>query len=83
MKSNHFKMRWLCVLFVLFALNMQAQITVDIKDKPLKEALKQIERLSDYSFFYNVELEGLDELVTVKVHDASLEETMSQLLAGT
>lgn len=46
MKSHHFKMRKLCIaLFVLFAWNIQAQITVDIKEKPLKEALKQIERL--------------------------------------
>ena len=54
MKSNHFKMRWLCLLFALFTLNIQAQITVDIKNKPLKEAIKTIERSSNYSFFYNV-----------------------------
>lgn len=84
MKSNYFKMRKLCIaLFVLFAWNIQAQITVDIKDKPLKEALKQIERSSDYSFFYNVELEGLDKRVTVKANNASLEETLSILLKGT
>ena len=41
MKSNHFKMRWLCLLFALFTLNIQAQITVVIKNKPLKEAIKQ------------------------------------------
>ena len=83
MKSNHFKMRWLCLLFALFTLNIQAQITVDIKNKPLKEAIKTIERSSNYSFFYNVELEGLDKLVTVKTDNASLEETMKQLLKGT
>ena len=83
MKSNHFKMRWLCFLFALFTLNIQAQITVDIKNKPLKEAIKTIERSSNYSFFYNVELEGLDKLVTVKTDNASLEETMKQLLKGT
>ena len=84
MKSNYFKMRKLCIaLFVLFAWNIQAQITVDIKEKPLKEALKQIERSSDYNFFYNVELDGLDKLVTVKANNASLEETMTLLLKGT
>lgn len=84
MKSHHFKMRKLCIaLFVLFAWNIQAQITVDIKEKPLKEALKQIERSSDYNFFYNVELDGLDKLVTVKANNASLEETMTLLLKGT
>ena len=55
MKSNHFKMRWLCLLFALFTLNIQAQITVDIKNKPLKEAIKTIERSSNYSFFYRSE----------------------------
>ena len=84
MKSNHFLVRWLCVaLFVLFAWNIQAQITVDVKNEPLKEVLKQIERSSKYSFFYNVELEGLDKLVTIKTDNASLEETMKQLLKGT
>jgi len=26
MKSNHFKMRWLCLLFALFTLNIQARL---------------------------------------------------------
>ena len=80
MISNHFKMRWLCLLFALFTLNIQAQITVDIKNKPLKEAIKTIERSSNYSFFYYVELEGLDKLVTLIFFFVSLVETMKLFL---
>ena len=51
MKSNHFKMRWLCLLFALFTLNIQAQITVDIKNKPLKEAINFFVLLCFFCFF--------------------------------
>ena len=29
------------------------QITLTMKDKPLKKVIKQIEKVSEYRFFYN------------------------------
>ena len=68
----------LCLSFV--SLNMFAQISVDIKDKPIKDVLKEIEKVSVYKFFYNEELKGLDAIVSLTVSDATIDDTMKQLL---
>lgn len=68
----------LCLSFV--SLNMFAQISVDIKDKPIKDVLKEIEKVSVYKFFYNEELKGLDAIVSLTVSDATIDVTMKQLL---
>lgn len=37
----------------LFSLTAAAQVTVSIHEKPLTEALSQIEKASGYNFFYS------------------------------
>ena len=48
-------MRKSCVLLILalFSVNLNAQVTVAVKNQPLKEILKVIETKSEYRFFYN------------------------------
>ncbi len=45
----------LIMILLLMGVTTQtfAQITVNIQNKPLREALKEIERVSNYKFFYN------------------------------
>ncbi|MBK5722826.1 SusC/RagA family TonB-linked outer membrane protein [Dysgonomonas sp. Marseille-P4677] len=64
----------------LLSANLFSQITVEIKDKPIKEALKEIEKVSPYKFFYNEDLKGLGKIVTLKVSNATIDVTMKQLL---
>ena len=71
------------LLFVFFSSGLQAQISVDIQKQPLKEVLKRIEAASSYRFFYNESLKGLDNIVSLKVQNAGIEHTMTQLLADT
>lgn len=46
--------------------NLFAQITINVQNKPLHEALKEVERVSDYKFFYNQSLEGLNKSTTIR-----------------
>lgn len=82
---THCLFRKTCMLLVLVFLTTQlnAQITVEASNISIKEILKIIETKSDYRFFYNEGLKGLDKVSSLNVKNASLEKTMSILLTNT
>lgn len=82
---THCLFRKTCMLLVLVFLTAQlnAQITVEASNISIKEILKIIETKSDYRFFYNEGLKGLDKVSSLNVKNASLEKTMSILLTNT
>ena len=49
------------------------QITLTMKDKPLKKVIKQIEKVSEYRFFYNEELANLNKPVSLEAQNSSIE----------
>jgi TonB-linked SusC/RagA family outer membrane protein len=62
---------------------MYSQISIDVGNKPIKEILKQIERSSNYRFFYSENLKDLDKIASLTLSDASVEKTLDVLLKGT
>ncbi len=54
---------------------------MNIQNKPLREALKEIERVSNYKFFYNESLPGLEKNSTPQLTDATIDTVMQQLLS--
>lgn len=75
--------RALHVLFMLFlTCSLFSQISVDIKDKTLKEALKEFENKSSFKFFYSNDLKGLDKVVSLKISDGNIDSALNQLLSG-
>lgn len=70
----------LFALLVLFTSTLSAQITVNVQNKPIKEILKIIEVKSEYRFFYNEGLKGLDKVVSLQVNNVGIEETIKSLL---
>ena len=71
------------LLLALFSANLNAQITVDVSNRSLKEVFKVIESKSEYRFFYNEDLKGLDKVCSLKVTNSSIENTLSTLLSNT
>ena len=72
----------LMLSIALMTIPSGAQVTVEIKNKPLTEALKQLEEQSGYSFFYSSALPDRDALVSVKTEDKDIVYVMNHLLAG-
>lgn len=67
----------------LMATNVMTQnITLDIRDEPLSQAITQIEKLTDYHVFYNSKLVDLSQKITVQIQDATLEEALDQLFSS-
>ena len=71
------------VFLACFSSTLFAQITIDLKDLSIKNAIKIIEKNYPYKFFYNENLVGLNKSVSFQVNNASLEKTMSLLLKDT
>ena len=66
----------------IFSLTAAAQVTVSIQDKPLVEALSQLEKASGYNFFYSSTLPGKDARVSVEATDWSIGKVLDTMLAG-
>ena len=78
--------RFLLYFIFLFAIspNLYSQISLDIKNKTVKEVLKEIEQSSSYSFFYNEDLKDLNKTVaTLRVSNEPLEKVLNVLLKDT
>ncbi|MCL1934017.1 MAG: TonB-dependent receptor [Candidatus Azobacteroides sp.] len=67
---------------LLLSHTLFSQITVDIKDKPIKEVLKEIESKSSFKFFYNSDLNELNKNVSLKVTNSDIDSALNQLFAG-
>ena len=80
---NPFRKTWMLLLLVFLTAQLNAQITVEASNISIKEILKIIETKSDYRFFYNEGLKGLEKVSSLNVKNASLEKTMSILLTNT
>lgn len=59
------------------------QVTVNVQNRALREVLKEIEKVSNYKFFYNESLPGMDKRVSVNASEEDIANVMDQVLAGT
>jgi TonB-linked SusC/RagA family outer membrane protein len=57
-------------------------VSIDVKDQSMREVLKKIETQSNYRFFYNDQLSGLNNLVTLRADNKSVKEVLDELLAS-
>lgn len=76
------KLSMLLLLWMVAAITF-AQITVNVQNKPLRETLKEIEKVSNYKFFYNESLPGINKNVSIRLSNADIDSVMRQLLLGT
>lgn len=81
--KNWKTLRTICLLlFLSVSFTAYSQITVNMKDISLRASLKKLEQVSNYKFFYNENLPELEQKVSLNVQNATIEQTMVQLLSG-
>lgn len=83
LKKRQFKSIKLILLILLISPSLLAQVTITVKNQSVRQALKEIEKLSNYKFFYNNDLSSLDKKVSITAKDESIESVMNKLLADT
>lgn len=82
LKKRQFRSIKLILLILILTPSLFAQITIHVKNQSIRQTLKEIERLSNYKFFYNNDLSSLDKAVSFSAKDESIDSVMSKLLAG-
>jgi len=73
----------LCLHICLISGNIYAQINISEKDKSIREIIHQIEKASDYNFFFNNAMSGLDKKTSVHLSNSSINEVLNSLLKDT
>lgn len=58
-------------------------LSIELTDVTIRQALHAVERESGYSFFYNDAFEDLEKRVSLRVKNESLQTVVSKLLSGT
>lgn len=56
-----------------------AQISLSVQDKPMREVIREIERVSDYRFFYSDNISGLDKSISLNVKEGSIQSILEQM----
>ncbi len=77
--------RKLVTVFVLLLISTSifSQVTVSVKQQTIKQALRTIERATDYRFFYSNQLPDLDKTVSFEVDNQSIDTTLDRLFSET
>ena len=61
----------------------QARISISVKNKSLKDVLKEIEKKSQYIFIYNDNVIDASKLIDVNAKEETIEQVLVKVLAGT
>lgn len=56
-----------------------SQISLTMKNRPVREVIKEIEKVSDYRFFYNDDLSDLNKIISIDVKNSDMKDIMEQI----
>ena len=61
------------------SLNSYSQITLNVNGSSVKSVIHQIEKQSEYRFFYDNNLSGLSKKVNINVKDQPIDEVLNTI----
>lgn len=64
---------------MMSSLAMSAQISLTLENKSTRDVIREIERVSEYRFFYNEDLQGLDQKININASDANIRTVLNEI----
>ena len=64
---------------MMSSLAMSAQISLTLENKSTRDVIREIERVSEYRFFYNEDLQGLDQKTSINTNDANIQTVLNEI----
>lgn len=80
--KTHFYRLLLCSLFVSFSAVSFAQITFSVRNQNIRKVIHLIEQKSDYAFFYNNDLPGLDKKISIVAKNEPIGSVLNKVFQG-
>src|SRR3546814_662109 len=62
--------------------SQNAKLSIDVTDMPMRDALRQVEKVSGKRFFMSDDLAAMDSRISVTVRNKSFEQVMREVLKG-
>ena len=64
---------------MISSLAMSAQISLTLENKSTRDVIREIEIVSEYRFFYNEDLQGLDQKISINTSDANIQTVLNEI----
>ena len=64
---------------MISSLAMSAQISLTLENKSTRDVIREIEKVSEYRFFYNDDLHGLDQIISIKINGANIQTILNEI----
>ena len=80
---NYLRLFGLLLMCWLVQPSLSAQCTVSVNNKTISQAIKVIEDATDYSFFYSETVPDLNNVVTLKSNNESIQSVLDKLFKDT
>jgi TonB-dependent starch-binding outer membrane protein SusC len=71
------------VLQVSAAVNGQTKVSLSLNQVEIGKVLSHIEKQTNYRFLYNNALKGIQQKISIDVHDAAIDDVLKDILTGT
>lgn len=65
--------------YMISSFAMSAQISLTLENKSTRDVIREIERVSEYRFFYNEDLQGLDQKININTNDANIQTVLNEI----
>ncbi|MBP1639743.1 MAG: outer membrane protein SusC, starch binding [Bacteroidetes bacterium] len=84
LRSKKNCLRLLCLATLVFCVGTTAfsQVTLDVKDKPIRQILKMIEKSTEYKFFYNDDFSALNTKTSINVNNVPVDHALKIIFNG-
>lgn len=77
-----FRLVMFCCILLFVSQEVSAQITFSVKNQTIRQTIRVIEKKADYSFFYTDKLPGLDQKISLKVDNESIDSVLEKVFKG-
>lgn len=90
--KNRYKYFYLFMVFFMagilqvsgnLSFSQQTKISLELNNITLKEAIKKIEAVSNYTFVYDNNIEDLNKIVKLQIKNSTIDQTLTKLLSET
>ena len=71
------------LLQVSASVNGQMKVSLSLSQVEIGKVLSHIEKQTNYRFLYNTALKGIQQKISIDVHDAGIDEVLRNILTGT
>lgn len=69
--------------YTISALVFSTPLSLTLENKSTRDVIREIEKVTDYRFFYNEDLEGLDYKISINIEDDNIYAVLDKILEKT